>query len=229
MESKCGYTPVLQTEDGSATLYIGKWDEVCPDCPVNPSEFAPKLVFDYQHPIIPWQGYQEWPRNLGLYSDKVDGYPYNDFLLKAQPLTPELKTLLEYINRKLVPMMDPTLLDQKYDTVLANEYPTGMDYIQVHSDLESRVGPAGVFCIIIGATRTFRIRNKQPMTIKKLINNQVVIEKLDNTGVIYNLPMPDRCVVIMAGAFQRLFTHEIPIEPDVKESRISLTLRYTNE
>lgn len=62
--------------------------------------------------------------------------------------------------------------------------------------------------IAYGAVRIFRIRNKQT---KKIV--------LD-----YN--HTPKTLLVMEGDFQKEFTHEIPIQKNITEGRISLTFHH---
>ena len=84
----------------------------------------------------------------------------------------------------------------------------GSDYIGAHSDDESGLGSTGVVAISVGAVRKFRIRN---ITTRK-------IEK--------DILMENGMIIQMGGDFQKEFTHEIPVEKKVKDTRYSFTFRY---
>ena len=67
-----------------------------------------------------------------------------------------------------------------------------------------------VATISYGATRKFRIRNKQ--------TKQIVLDYPLETGTL----------LIMQGEFQSEFTHEIPKELTIHNPRISITFRRHN-
>ena len=119
--------------------------------------------------------------------------------MKSLPLTNELKIILDTINK---------IFNDKFNGVLVNCYHTGDDYIGSHSDDEKSLGDSGVVSLSLGATRKFRIRDK-------------VTKK-----IILDFPISHGCVIHMNGGFQKEFTHEIPKEKKVKNSRLSLTFRY---
>ena len=137
-------------------------------------------------------------RNVGFFSDESVGYKYSNQLSKSKPLTPSLKLLLEIVNNEF---------KGNFNGILVNEYMDGKDTIGAHSDNENGLGTAGVIGISIGATRKFRIKNKKTK------------EKTD-------ILMTDGMILQMGGDFQKEFTHEIPREAKVKESRVSFTFRY---
>jgi alkylated DNA repair dioxygenase AlkB len=109
-----------------------------------------------------------------------------------------MERLLNVINKTL---------DADFNGILVNKYMNGNDYIGAHSDDESGLDKVGVVSISYGAERIFRIRDKKT---KKIICNEVTTH----------------CSVLhMGGDFQKIYTHEIPIQKKVKNSRISFTFR----
>ena len=138
-------------------------------------------------------------RCIGFFSNDSIGYYYSGQLAKSQPLTVNLKKLLDKINQKF---------NSEFNGILVNKYNDGNDYIGKHSDDEKGLDSnIGVLSLSYGAVRKFRIRNK--------IDNKIVIDILLDPGVI----------VQMGGYFQKEFTHEIPIQKKVKECRYSFTFR----
>lgn len=137
-------------------------------------------------------------RNVGFFSDTSIGYYYSNQLSRSKPLSTHLKYLLEAIN---------TEFKCDFNGILVNQYMDGNDYIGAHSDDETGLGCNGVVGISIGATRKFRIRDKSTKKIQM------------------DIPMTNGCIIHMAGNFQKEFTHEIPIEKKIKETRVSFTFR----
>ena len=138
-------------------------------------------------------------RCIGFFSNESLGYYYSGQLAKSQPLTVNLKNLLDKINQKF---------NSEFNGILVNKYNDGNDYIGKHSDDEKGLDSnIGVLSLSYGAVRKFRIRNK--------IDNKIVVDVLLDPGVI----------VQMGGYFQKEFTHEIPIQKKVKACRYSFTFR----
>jgi alkylated DNA repair dioxygenase AlkB len=137
-------------------------------------------------------------RNIGFFSDKSRGYNYSRKLMASTPLTPSLSELLTTINN---------MFGSEYNGVLVNEYKDGNNCIGAHSDDETGLDNSGVVAISYGAERIFRIRDKENKTI-------VCDTKTNHCGIIK-----------MGGGFQKLYTHEIPVQKKIKESRISFTFR----
>lgn len=142
------------------------------------------------------------PRDVGFFSDESIGYRYSRQMMPSQSLLPSLSSLLDIVNREF---------DANFNGILVNLYVNGNDSIGDHSDDEASLGKEGVIAISSGATRKFRIRDK---TSRKIIKD---------------IAMDHGMIIQMSGQFQREFTHGIPVEKRVKESRISFTFRHHKE
>lgn len=141
-------------------------------------------------------------RCVGFFSNESIGYRYSNQISRSKPMTPALLELLDFVN---------STFNSDYNGILVNKYKTGEDYISAHSDDETNLDTSGVVAISYGATRKFRIREKN--TKKK----------------VGDYPMVSYSMLQMGGDFQKEFTHEIPIEKKVKEPRISFTFRKHTE
>ncbi len=137
-------------------------------------------------------------RNIGFFSDVSIGYKYSGQLMKSQQLTENLMEMLDYINE---------LYESDFNSILVNKYIDGNDYIGSHSDDETKLAKAGVVCVSYGASRIFRIRDKETKKI------------------VLDVETDDKTIMHMSGNFQKLFKHEIPIQKKVKEPRWSFTFR----
>lgn len=137
-------------------------------------------------------------RNVGFFSNEVDRYKYSNSYMSAQPLDDYLVELIETVNE---------MTKNNFNGILINYYIDGNNYIGAHSDNELELGNNGVISISYGSTRKFRIRDKKTKTVFK----DIVIEDCD--------------MIHMGGKFQKEFTHEIPVERRIKESRYSFTFR----
>lgn len=138
-------------------------------------------------------------RDVGFFSNDSKGYKYSNQIMASQPLTDKMNKILRYVNK---------CYNANYNSILINKYNDGMDYISKHSDDENGLENSGVVGISYGAVRTFRIREKY------------------NTKIKANISLQPYSMVQMAGDFQKEFTHEIPIEKKVKNSRVSFTFRH---
>jgi alkylated DNA repair dioxygenase AlkB len=137
-------------------------------------------------------------RNVGFFSNDSIGYKYSKKIMASQPLSTSLTALLVDINH---------MLGTQFNGILVNKYMDGNDYIGAHSDDETGLDGIGVVAISYGAERIFRIRNKNDKTI-------ICDEPTTHCGILH-----------MGGNFQKLYTHEIPMQKKIKEPRISFTFR----
>ena len=140
-------------------------------------------------------------RNVGFFSNQSIGYKYSKKMMDSKPLSPSMSELLLIINMEI---------GAEFNGILVNKYMDGNDYISAHSDDETGLDSVGVVSISYGSERIFRIRNKE--------TKEIVCDELTT-----------HCSILhMGGSFQRLYTHEIPIQKKVKEPRISFTFRKHN-
>ena len=140
-------------------------------------------------------------RNIGFFSDKSKGYKYSNKMMESKPLTKSISELLDIVNNEF---------GTQFNGILVNKYMDGNDYISAHSDDEIGLDLIGVISISYGAERIFRIRKK------------------DTKQIIYDTLTTHSSILHMGGNFQKLYTHEIPIQKKIKEPRISFTFRKHN-
>jgi alkylated DNA repair dioxygenase AlkB len=138
-------------------------------------------------------------RDVGFLSDISIGYEYSNQIAESKPLG-LCKLLLVNIN---------SYFNEDFNGILINKYTDGSDYICTHSDNEKYITSSGVVILSFGATRNFRIRDK----------------KIKPRTIIKDIPLISRQIIQMLGDFQKEFTHEIPIQKKVKETRYSFTFR----
>jgi alkylated DNA repair dioxygenase AlkB len=170
--------------------------------------YLEQIKFLNHPPITVYGKHSNQNRNIAFFSDESEGYRYSNQIIKSTPLddSPKygdinlLKWLLETVNKTL---------DTSFNGMLINEYENGTDYIGAHGDNETALSKGKVACISFGATRTFRIRNKATKQI------------------LFDLPNKSGMLTVMDGInFQRLYTHEIPVQKKIKDKRISVTFRH---
>lgn len=205
-------------------LIVGKFSDVFTTISYDFDMAVKDLELAKNPPIMIHGKPAKQHRDIGFFSDVSKGYYYSGQLMLSKPLTAMLKELLELVNQKFCPFET----NRKYNGILINRYENGNNYIGAHSDNEKDLGANGVVAISLGATRKFRIRNVLPMQVTYVhykcgSQRQMLPEK--SKEIMYDLPLEDKTIVWMEGDFQKEFTHEIPVERKVKESRISLTFR----
>lgn len=137
-------------------------------------------------------------RFVGFFSDKSIGYKYSNRLMASKPLSSNMTELLLTINE---------MLGTEFNGMLVNKYVNGNDYIGAHSDSEIGVDDKGVVALSYGAERIFRIRSKKD---KKIVHEE---------------PTTNGSLMHMGGIFQKIYTHEIPVQKKIKNARISITFR----
>ena len=140
-------------------------------------------------------------RNVGFFSNESIGYKYSKKMMDSKPLSQSMSKLLHIINMEI---------GAEFNGILVNKYMDGNDYISAHSDDETGLDSVGVVSISYGSERIFRIRNKE--------TKEIMCDELTT-----------HCSILhMGGNFQKLYTHEIPVQKKIKEPRISFTFRKHN-
>ena len=140
-------------------------------------------------------------RNVGFFSNESIGYKYSKKMMESKPLSESMIELLRIINMEI---------GAEFNGILVNKYMDGNDYISAHSDDETGLDSVGVVSISYGSERIFRIRDKATKEI-------VCDESTTHCSILH-----------MGGNFQKVYTHEIPIQKKIKEPRISFTFRKHN-
>ncbi|RUL64266.1 alpha-ketoglutarate-dependent dioxygenase AlkB [Dyella dinghuensis] len=102
-----------------------------------------------------------------------------------------------------------------FNSVLANLYRDGRDSMGWHSDDEPELGEQPVIASLsLGATRRFRLRRRVPRGTR--------LAPADTM----ECPLAHGSLLLMAGATQRLYQHDLPKSAAVDTPRINLTFRY---
>ena len=157
-------------------------------------------------------------RDVGFYSDVSEGYRYSGQVAEAFSFdkAPFLKDLMHLVN---------ATLGTDFNGVLVNKYRNGEKYLSHHSDAKRDLDKNNFMVAGIAygpGIRKFRIRRK----ILGKAGPEAIGDRRGSTNPIvldhYHQP---RELLIMDGAFQERYTHEIPVEKTVKKERISVTFR----
>ena len=140
------------------------------------------------------------PRESAWFGDPKSNYFITGFIRNISPWFPEL---LEIKNR-----IEKAFPDLLFNSVLLNKYHNGTDKVGWHSDDDKEFGvnPA-IASLSLGATRRFDIRHKKDKTKSIHINL--------NSGSL----------LIMKGAMQHNWEHQVPQQKLVTGERINLTFR----
>jgi alkylated DNA repair dioxygenase AlkB len=140
------------------------------------------------------------PRLQAWYGDPGAKYRYSGMWLQPLPWLP------------MIDELRPALGDvagANFNSVLVNLYRDGRDSVSWHSDNEKRLGPEPVIASLsLGATRRFDLAHRSEKRLKASI-------ELDNGSLL-----------IMKGATQRCWKHQVPKQPRVGDARINLTFRF---
>lgn len=139
------------------------------------------------------------PRRTALYGDDGLTYRYSGRTMRPMPWTPTL-LLLKRIAEHYA--------NEQFTTVLLNLYRNGQDSMGWHRDNERELGPEPVIASIsLGATRMFQCKHRTDPTQR------------------LSLPLHHASVLVMKGAMQEHWYHQVPKERGVTEPRINLTFR----
>lgn len=139
------------------------------------------------------------PRLSRLYGKPNTSYKYSGKLFEAIPWSGRL----EEIATKCA-----ALCETDFNTGLLNYYRDGNDSMGIHADDEKELGRNPVIASVsFGTTRKMIFRKRD--TKEKLI-----------------VPLEDGDLLIMKGALQHFWKHELPKERKVQEPRLNVTFRW---
>jgi len=151
---------------------------------------------------------------------RIRGQPHKEPRLTFMAsMHPDIATYTYAGKCNTIHAMTPTLLKIKerieqhlgrdivFDSVLVNYYRNGDDYISWHSDDERDIDGSKIGSVSFGATRTFRLREKNDHRSKK----------------DYDLSNGD--LILMKGRCQELFQHTVPKRAHLESVRLNLTFR----
>ncbi|UPK70496.1 alpha-ketoglutarate-dependent dioxygenase AlkB family protein [Chitinophaga filiformis] len=155
---------------------------------------------------IPWQ--QErmkmygkevlFPRLMAWYGDAGSNYAFSGNTYTPQAWTEELLQIKERIEPEA---------GVRFNSVLLNRYRNGKDSMGWHADDEPELGLNPVIASVnLGASRRFMLRHPQ-------------------AGLKYELDLQHGSLLIMKGALQHHWQHQVPKTTKVSGERINLTFR----
>lgn len=161
-------------------------------------------LFGREHPV---------PRLTAWFADPGVRYKYSG-LNRGAALWPRV---LDNIRRRL-----NRQLDAAFNSVLVNYYRDGNDCMGLHSDNERELGENPLVATVsLGATRRFVLRRKpagsRDRVEERLAKNRCATWRADLAG---------GSLLVMAGACQARWRHEIPRTARTAGARISLTFRH---
>lgn len=140
------------------------------------------------------------PRKTAWYGYEGFNYKYSGILCNPKPWTKELLGIKRVI--------ESFLPDSDFNSVLLNLYRNGSDKVSWHADDEKGLGTNPLIASVsLGATRRFDLKHKTAPN-----------EKLQ-------LELVPGSLVIMKGALQHNWLHQIPVQKKINDPRINLTFR----
>ena len=140
------------------------------------------------------------PRKTAWYGYEGFNYSYSGITCFPEIWTNELLEIKKEIE-KFIP-------DEDFTSVLLNLYNNGNDKMGWHADDEKELGiNPTIASVSLGETRRFDIKHKQ------------------NPELHYKFELTSGSLLIMRGALQHHWVHQIPAQKKVKIPRINLTFR----
>jgi alkylated DNA repair dioxygenase AlkB len=140
------------------------------------------------------------PRKTAWYGYEGFNYSYSGITCFPEIWTKELLEIKKEIE-KFIP-------DEDFTSVLLNLYNNGNDKMGWHADDEKELGiNPTIASVSLGETRRFDIKHKQ------------------NPELHYKFELTSGSLLIMRGALQHHWVHQIPAQKKVKDPRINLTFR----
>jgi alkylated DNA repair dioxygenase AlkB len=139
------------------------------------------------------------PRLTSLHSNSLNTYTYSGLTLRPQPMTDELLELLEQIQK---------VSQHDFNCVLLNLYRDGTDSNGWHADNEKELGKyPQIASFSFGATRFFHFKHRKIKSER------------------YKIELQHGSLLLMEGAMQEHWLHQIPKTKKPLQPRINLTFR----
>lgn len=140
------------------------------------------------------------PRKTAWYGYEGFNYKYSGIFCNPEPWTKDLLGIKRVI--------ESFLPETDFNSVLLNLYRNGSDKVSWHADDEKGLGTNPLIASVsLGATRRFDLKHKTDSD-----------EKLQ-------LELAPGSLVIMKGAIQHNWLHQIPVQKKILDPRINLTFR----
>ena len=140
------------------------------------------------------------PRNTAWYGYEGFNYSYSGINCFPESWTKELLEIKSQIEL-FIP-------DEDFTSVLLNLYNNGNDKMGWHADDEKELGiNPTIASVSLGETRRFDIKHKK------------------NKDLQFKFELTSGSLLIMRGALQHHWVHQIPAQKKVKNPRINLTFR----
>lgn len=139
-----------------------------------------------------------FPRLMAWYGDAGSTYAFSGKTYTPEAWTDELRGIKERIE---------PIAGVQFNSVLLNRYRNGKDSMGWHADDEPELGHNPVIASVnLGASRRFMLRNQE-------------------AGLKYELELQHGSLLLMKGALQHHWQHQVPKTAKVSGERINLTFR----
>lgn len=142
----------------------------------------------------------ELPRLTAWYGNPDKSYTYSGIQMRPHAWTPDLLRIKKRVEE---------VAEFEFSSVLLNLYRTGRDSVGWHSDNERELGRNPVIgSVSLGETRLFQMRHLRRKELPMV-----------------EIPLSHGSFLLMKGATQRYWQHQIPKTTRTVEPRINLTFR----
>lgn len=140
------------------------------------------------------------PRLTAWYGDPGKGYSYSGITMHPQEWNAALSQIKERIEADA---------GTRFNSALLNFYRDGRDSVQWHSDDEPELGRNPVIgSVSFGASRMFQMRHKRRKELARV-----------------DIPLDDGSFLLMKGATQHHWRHQVPKTANPVGPRINITFR----
>jgi len=140
------------------------------------------------------------PRQTAWYGYEGYDYKYSGIMCNPEPWTKELLEIKKVIEHFLP--------GEDFNSVLLNLYRNGNDKVSWHADDEPELGVnPTIASVSLGAVRRFDLKHK--------------VDPTQNLQI----ELKSGSLVVMMGALQHNWLHQIPVQKKISDPRINLTFR----
>jgi alkylated DNA repair dioxygenase AlkB len=188
--------PIIKLEDAELLYYPSFFDK-------SESDRIFKTLLETikwkQDKIIMYGKEVPLPRLSAWYGDTNKPYRYSGIKLNPLPWTDELLKIKERIEKEA---------KVKFSSVLLNRYRDGQDYVGWHTDSEKELGKNPIIgSVNFGATRKFQLR------------------RINNHKEKFEVELKHGTFLVMGGATQHFWQHQVPKTAIKIGERLNLTFR----
>lgn len=191
--------PIIKLQDAELLYHPSFYDKAESDRIFN---ILLETIQWKQDKIIMYGKELPLPRLSAWYGDNNKPYTYSGITLKPLPWTNELILIKQRIEEAA---------KVKFSSVLLNRYRGGQDYVGWHTDAEKELGQNPIIgSVNFGATRKFQLR------------------RIDDHKEKFEVELKHGTFLIMQGATQHFWQHQVPKTATKIGERLNLTFRVIN-